>query len=163
MDTMEKPIVAAVNEAIRKSQEMMTEEMKKMCSPGMRRRRSNRKVSVEVLPRNEAEKKFSASLPNVSGMGPSSYNDIGCAVISRNSECATRQMTFDSNAVVYDYVTEEAIPSEKAFFVLKSDVKTPAGYGIVAFKDKMQADKFSAEHGKGKVVRWFELVDEKLQ
>jgi len=111
---------------------------------------------------NEADRKFSAFLPNVSGMGPSSYNDIGCAVASRNRECATRQMTFDSNAVVYDYVTEEEVLAEKAFFVLKTDVRTPAGYGIVAFKDKAQAEKFAAEHGKGKVVRWFELVDEKL-
>ena len=111
---------------------------------------------------NEAHMKFSAFLPNVSGMGPSSYNDIGCAVASRNRECATRQMTFDSNAVVYDYVTEEEVLAEKAFFVLKTDVRTPAGYGIVAFKDKAQAEKFAAEHGKGKVVRWFELVDEKL-
>ena len=112
---------------------------------------------------NETGKRFSASLPNVPGMGPSSYCDIGCAVISRNRECATRQMTFDSNAVVYDHATEEAIPVEKAFFVLRSDAKTPMGYGIVAFQDKAQAEKFAAEHGKGKVIRWFELVDEKLK
>ena len=111
---------------------------------------------------NDADRKFSAFLPNVKGMGPSSYNDIGCAVASRNSECATRQMTFDSNAVVYDYVTEEAVLAEKAFFVLTSDVRTPMGYGIVAFKDKALAEKFAAERGKVKVVRWFELVDEKL-
>ena len=111
---------------------------------------------------NDADRKFSAFLPNVSGMGPSSYDDIGCAVASRNSECATRQMTFDSNAVVYDYVTEEAVFAEKAFFVLTSDVRTPMGYGIVAFKDKARAVKFAAEHGKVKVVRWFQLVDEKL-
>ena len=111
---------------------------------------------------NDADRKFSAFLPNVKGMGPSSYNDIGCAVASRNSECATRQMTFDSNAVVYDYVTEEAVLAEKAFFVLTPDVRTPMGYGIVAFKDKALAEKFAAEHGKVKVVRWFELVDEKL-
>ena len=111
---------------------------------------------------NEADRKFSAFLPNVNGMGPSSYNDIGCAVASRNRECATRQVTFDSNAVVYDYVTEEAVSAEKAFFVLTSDIRTPKGYGIVAFKDKALAEKFAAEHGKVKVVRWFELVDEKL-
>jgi copper chaperone NosL len=111
---------------------------------------------------NEANRKFSAFLPNVSGMGPSSYDDIGCAVASRNSECATRQMTFDSNVVVCDYVTEEVVSAEKAFFVLTPDVRTPMGYGIVAFKDKARADTFAAEHGKVKVVRWFELVDEKL-
>jgi copper chaperone NosL len=111
---------------------------------------------------NEADRKFSVSLPNVKGMGPSTFDDIGCAVASRNNECATRQMTFDGNAVVYDYLTEEAVPAEKAFFVFKADVRTPMGYGIVAFKDKAQAEKFAAEHGKVKVARWFELVDEKL-
>lgn len=111
---------------------------------------------------SEAEKKFSVVLPNVAGMGPSSYDDIGCAVISRNNECATRQMTFDGNAIVYDLVTGEAVPAEKAFFAFKSSFRTPMGYGIVAFKDKVQAEKFAAEHGKVNVVRWFELVDMKL-
>ena len=111
---------------------------------------------------NEAEKKFSVALPNVKGMGPSAYDDIGCAVMSRNNECATRQMTFDSNAIVYDFVTGEQVPAEKAFFAFKTSFRTPMGYGIVAFKDKAQAEKFAAEHGKAKVVRWFELVDMKL-
>jgi len=111
---------------------------------------------------SEANRKFSVFLPNVKGMGPSTFDDIGCAVASRNNECATRQMTFDSNAVVYDFLTVKEILAEKAFFVLKTDVRTPMGYGIVAFEDKAQAEKFAAEHGKGKVVRWFELIDEKL-
>ena len=112
---------------------------------------------------SEADKRYSVFLPNVKVMGPSTFDDIGCAVASRNNECATRQMTFDGNAVVHDYLTEETVPAEKAFFVLKTDIKTPAGYSIVAFKDKAQADTFAAEHGKGKVVRWFELVDETLK
>lgn len=115
----------------------------------------NMKVSQEG-------KNFSVVLPNVSGMGPSSFCDIGCAVRSRNDECATRQMTFDSNAIVYDLATGEAVPAEKAFFAFKSSFRTPMGYGIVAFKDKVQAEKFAAEHGKVNVVRWFELVDMKL-
>lgn len=111
---------------------------------------------------SEAGKIHSVALPSVSGMGPSSYCDIGCAVISRNAECATRQSTFDSNAVVYDFVTGDAVPAEKAFFAFKSGAWTPMGYGIVAFKDKAQAEKFAAERGKVKVVKWFELVDMKL-
>jgi len=110
----------------------------------------------------EKNKKFSVALPNVKGLGPSSYDDIGCAAISRNNECATRQMIFDSNAVVYDFTTGEAVPVEKAYFAFKSSAWTPMGYGIVAFKDKAGAEKFAAEHGKVKVVRWFELVDMKL-
>jgi len=111
---------------------------------------------------SEAGKKFSVVLPNVSGMGPASFCDIGCALISRNGECATRQMTFDSIAIVYDLVTGEQVPAEKAFLAFKSSFRTPMGYGIVAFKDKAEAEKFAAEHGKVKVVRWFELVDMKL-
>ena len=111
---------------------------------------------------SEAGKKFSVVLPNVSGMGPASFCDIGCAIISRNGECATRQMTFDGNAIVYDLLTGETVLAEKAFFAYKSSFRTPMGYGIVAFKDKVQAEKFAAEHGKVKVVRWFELVDFKL-
>ena len=111
---------------------------------------------------SEAGKNFSVLLPNVSGMGPASFCDIGCAIISRNGECATRQMTFDGNAIVYDLVTGETVLTEKAFFAYKSSFRTPMGYGIVAFKDKVQAEKFAAEHGKVKVVRWFELVDLKL-
>jgi len=108
---------------------------------------------------SEVGKKFSVALPNVAGMGPASFCDIGCAVQSRNNECATRQMTFDSNAIVHDFITGEAVHAEKAFFAFKSSLRTPMGYGIVAFKDKAQAEKFAAEHGKVKVVRWFELVD----
>ena len=52
---------------------------------------------------------------------------------------------------------------ETAYFVFKADVSTPRGYGIVAFKDRAQAERFAAEQGKGKVIRWFELVDEKLR
>lgn len=111
----------------------------------------------------EKNKKFSVVMPNVSGMGPSSFDDIGCAVNSRNKECATRQMTFDSNAIVYDFVTGEEVLAEKAFFTFKSSAWTPMGYGIVAFKDKVEAEKFAAEHGKVKVVKWFELVDERLK
>jgi nitrous oxide reductase accessory protein NosL len=110
----------------------------------------------------ESSKTFTAYLPKVSGMGPSHFCDIGCAIQSRNNECATRQMTFDSNAIVYDFHTGEAVPAEKAFFAFKSTFRTPMGYGIVAFKDKTEAEKFALEHGKVKVIRWFELVDEKL-
>ena len=111
----------------------------------------------------EGEQKFSVMLPKVPGMEAQNFNDIGCAVISRNGECATRQGIFDGGALTYDHTSGEQLPVEKAYFVLKTDVKTPKGFGIVAFKDKAEAEKFSAAHGKGKVVKWFELVDERLK
>ena len=112
---------------------------------------------------NETNRKFAVILPAMSGMEAQSFDDIGCGVISRNGECATRQGMFDSNAMVHDYLSGEQIPAEKAFFVLRTNVKTPRDFGIVAFKDKAEADKFSAAHGRGRVVKWFELVDEKLK
>ena len=111
----------------------------------------------------ESVKKFSVLMSGATGMETRSFDDIGCAITNRNNECATRQMLFDGHAAVVDYASGEELPAEKAFFVLKTDVQTPRGFGIVAFKDKNQAEQFSAGHGKGKVVRWFELVDEKLK
>ena len=112
----------------------------------------------------DENKRFSVLVPKSSGLGSSqSYDDIGCAVMARNEECATRQTMFDNAALAYDHATGAELPAEKLFFVLKTDVRTPRGYGIVAFGDRSEADKFSAAHGKGKVVRWFELVDEKLK
>lgn len=111
----------------------------------------------------DANRKFSVELKKSSGMEDQSFDDIGCAVVSRNGECATRQGIFDGNAVVVDYLSGEAMPAEKAYFVLRTAIPTPRGYGIVAFKDKAHAEKFSREHGNGKIVKWFELVDEKLR
>ncbi len=112
---------------------------------------------------DEAGKRFSVVTNKVSGMEAQSFSDIGCAVVSRNGECATRQGMFDDNALVYDYTTGDQVRADKAYFVLKTGIASPQGYGIVAFKDKAEAEKFSAAHGKGKVVKWFELVDEKLK
>ncbi len=114
-------------------------------------------------PITDKNRKFSVFLPKDAGLGEQSYADIACAVISRNAECASRQMSFDSGAVAHDFTTGEAVPAEKAYFVLGTDVATPAGYGIVAFREKAEAEKFSAEHGKGKVVTWWKLVNEKLK
>jgi hypothetical protein len=112
----------------------------------------------------EENKRFSVLVPKSSGLGSDqSYDDIGCAVLARNEECAMRQSMFDSAAMVYDHFTGAEFPAEKMYFVLKTDVKTPRGIGIVAFGDKADADKFSSAHGKGKVIKWFELVDEKIQ
>ncbi len=112
---------------------------------------------------DETTRKFSVVLQKVSGMEDRSFDDIGCAVVFRNNECIMRQGVFDSTAAAYDYLTGEPVPVEEAYFVLRTDVKTPRGYHIVAFKDKSQAEGFSAAHGKGTVAKWLQLVDEKLR
>lgn len=110
----------------------------------------------------EEGEKLSVHLPHKDSMGPATFCDIGCAVQSRNNECASRQVTFDSNAVVYDFMTAEAVSAEKAFFAVKTTYRTPMGSGIVAFKDKATAEKFALEHGNAKVLRWFELMYERF-
>ena len=118
-------------------------------------------TSVQIAKEN---RRFSVLVPKSSGLGgDQAYDDIGCAVLARNEECAMRQSMFDGAALAYDHSTGAEFPAEKMYFVLKTDVKTPRGYGIVAFKDKAEAEKFGAAHGKGKVIKWFELVDEKLK
>jgi hypothetical protein len=104
----------------------------------------------------ESYRKFSVEIP--AGIEPSSFFDIGCAVKRRDTECASRQMAMDQNAAVFDYLSDERIKAEDAFFAAGTDVQTPLGHGVVAFKEKAAAEKFAAEH-KGKVVRWFQLVD----
>lgn len=107
----------------------------------------------------DAGKKFSVIMPRVPGMEGSSFDDIGCAVVWRNGECASRQSTFDSNAFTFDYLTGEQIALENAFFAVETGVKTPMGYDIVAFKDKPAAEKQVKSSGKGRIYKLFELVD----
>ena len=47
---------------------------------------------------------------------------------------------------VHDYTSEEWVRGEKAFFVRSSSLQTPMGTGIVAFKDRAEADRFAAEN-----------------
>lgn len=108
---------------------------------------------------NDAEKKFSVTMPKVPGMEGSTFDDIGCAITFRNGECASRQLNFDSNACTFDYNTGEQIPLEKAFFAVGAGVKTPRGDDIAAFKDRTAAEKLVAESGKGSIVKLRELVD----
>src|SRR3989339_886962 len=112
----------------------------------------------------EDNKRFSVLVPKSSGLGNKQvYDDIGCSVLARNEECASRQNMFDGAALAYDHSTGAEVPVEKMYFVLKTDVRTPRGFGIVAFSSKEEAEEFSASHGKGKVVKWYELVDESLK
>lgn len=100
--------------------------------------------------------KFSVVIP--AGIEPSSFYDIGCAVKFRDKECASRQMAMDNNAVVHDYHSGEQLQAQEAFFAVETDIPTPKGYGIVAFKDKAAAEKFVTEH-KGRVLKWYQVVD----
>ena len=97
------------------------------------------------------------------GIEASGFDDMGCAVVWRNGECAMRQSAFDENAVAHDYLSVETVPVEKALYVVSSDIKTPMGYGIAAFKNKEQAVKFASGHGNSKVITFSELISQKLK
>ncbi|MFA7382333.1 MAG: hypothetical protein WC001_02685 [Desulfurivibrionaceae bacterium] len=117
--------------------------------------------SVKITDEN---RRFFVLVPKFSGLGnKQAYDDIGCAVLARNEECATRQTMFDGVALAYDQSTGAEFPAEAMHFVLKTDLNTPRGFGIVAFRNKAAEEAFSAGHGKGKVVKWYELVAEPLK
>jgi nitrous oxide reductase accessory protein NosL len=119
-------------------------------------RRCTAKLTAEA-------KKFAVIIPKCANMESSSFDDIGCALQWRNAECAMRQSLFDENARAYDYGTGEEFPMEKLFYAVGTGIKTPKGYGVVAFKEKADAEKFVTQAGKGKVLKLFELVDEPLK
>lgn len=109
---------------------------------------------------SEENRRFSVLVPVSSGLGGARvYEDIGCAVIARNEECAMRQSMFDRAALAHDYRSGAEFAVEKMYFVLKTGVKTPGGSGLVAFSEKVAAETFSSRQGKGKVLKWYELVD----
>ena len=59
---------------------------------------------------------------------------------------------------VTTYGDGKAIPFEKAWFVIGSDVKGPAGDELVAHKDLAHANAFVIEHGGIRVVRGDEVT-----
>lgn len=47
---------------------------------------------------------------------------------------------------VHDYTSEEWMRGESAFYVRSTSLQTPMGTGIVAFKDRTEADRFASEN-----------------
>ncbi len=91
------------------------------------------------------------------------FDDIGCMVKWRDGQCTSTQMELDYNLFVRDYKTGEEIPAQDAFYVVRTTVRTPMGYGIVAFKDEAAAKAFSAnEEGSG-VMDYETMVDSNFE
>jgi nitrous oxide reductase accessory protein NosL len=110
---------------------------------------------------NESDKKYAVYV--LEGIEPSAFDDIGCAIKWYNDECAMRQSAFDNYAIVHDYASGESVPAEKAFYVSGPEIKTPMGYGIVAFKAKDQAQKFANERETARVLNYQEVSSLKLK
>lgn len=105
---------------------------------------------------SEANMKYSVTLTE--GIEPMSFDDIGCSLLWREGECAMRMSAFDSYARVHDFNTGESLGMENAFFAYGPEIKTPKGYGIVAFKTREQAAAFAAQAGKAKVLTFLEIT-----
>ncbi|HEX16114.1 MAG: hypothetical protein DRG33_06410 [Deltaproteobacteria bacterium] len=58
---------------------------------------------------------------------------------------------------VKDFYTKEWVRAEEATFV-KANIVTVMGYGVVAFKDRAQAEAFAKEHN-GKLLKFADLWD----
>lgn len=108
-----------------------------------------------------ADKKFSVTIAE--GIEASAFDDIGCALLWRDGECAMRMSAFDSNARVYDYGNAEPVVIEQAYFVHGAGLKTPMGYDIAAFKKKEDAKKLKKEKGRGEVMTFSQVCSLKLE
>jgi nitrous oxide reductase accessory protein NosL len=64
-----------------------------------------------------------------------------------------------SKIVVTDYETLKPIDAETAFFVYGSNVTSPAGDDLVAFKTKEEADEFEKKHNGKRIFKFDEVSD----
>jgi hypothetical protein len=86
------------------------------------------------------------------------FDDIGCAVIWRNLQCALDQATFDAKATVRDFNNLSSVLMSKAIYVLNRNLKTPIGFGLAAFRDTRSAKAFIRAKGSGKLMTYKEII-----
>ncbi|MDK9699114.1 MAG: nitrous oxide reductase accessory protein NosL [bacterium] len=78
------------------------------------------------------------------------YDDIGCLIEDKNRAQPNRVWVG-----VFD--TKQWVRGDSAVFVATAGVRTPMGFGFLAFATKQQAEQLLAKHG-GKIITWSELV-----
>ncbi len=108
-----------------------------------------------------AHNRFSVTVAE--GIEASVFDDIGCALLWRDGECAMRTSAFDSNARVYDFETGEATVIEQAFFVHAGGLRTPMGYDIAAFKKREDAERLVRKNKQGSLLTFSQLCSLKLK
>ncbi len=82
------------------------------------------------------------------------FDDIACM-----ADYAQNKMKKDSIGAffVVDYASKEWLPAEQAAFVKSDQFKTPQNGGILAFKDKGQAEKLAAQY-QAKLLTFGDIV-----
>jgi copper chaperone NosL len=88
------------------------------------------------------EKQYAAEFATKDGF-VRKFDDIACM-----ADYAQNKMKKNNIGAFYvvDYATKEWLPAEQAAFVKSEQFKTPQNGGILAFKDKGQAEKLAAQY-----------------
>ena len=91
-----------------------------------------------------SERDFAAQY-QISGKNTLKFDDLGCMFHYMNDE----HHTDISSIFVIDYDSKQWIDGRSAFYVWTETIKTPMGYGVLAFKESQEAKKFAdKENGK---------------
>ncbi len=100
-----------------------------------------------------AEKQYAAEFATKDGF-VRKFDDIACM-----ADYAQNKMKKDNIGAFYvvDYATKEWLPAERAAFVKSDQFKTPQNGGILAFKDKGQAEKLAAQY-QAKLLTFSDIV-----
>jgi len=102
--------------------------------------------------------KFAAYIPE--GKRPRGFHDLGSMLTWRNKQCMSTTMDLDENLIVRDYDTCEEVEIGNAFFLVRSGIETPHGYGVVAFKTREGAERHQADAPGSRVLDYESLLDE---
>lgn len=80
------------------------------------------------------------------------FDDIGCMFIFMSKHSDLKPLKY----WVHDYQTGTWIDAKKAFFVYTPEVKTPMGYGLLAFQDSLKTMEYTSVKG-AKLLTFDEL------
>ncbi len=89
------------------------------------------------------------------------YDDIGGMVLEYKKTSGSRKII---EVIVFDYITKEPLDAKSAWYV-KADptaLKTPMGFGVVALRERENAEKIAEEYS-GVVLSWSELLKVELK
>ncbi len=85
------------------------------------------------------------------------YDDVGEMAL----DYFEKKDSYEFLAVrVYDFLTGEEVDGYKAWYVVADpkELWTPMGYGVIAFKDRADAEKVAEEHN-GVIMDWNKLIE----
>ena len=100
-----------------------------------------------------AEKQYAAEFATKDGF-VRKFDDIACM-----ADYAQNRMKKENIGAYYvvDYVTKEWLPADQAAYVKSEQFKTPQNGGILALKDKAQAEKMAAQY-QAQLVTFGDIV-----